>query len=486
MPRLLALLVVFGASAAVLVLELMAARLLGPYVGLSLQTYTGIIGTVLAAIAVGAWAGGALADRYDPWRLIGPAIVLGGLLSLLAVPLVHTFGDSLRGDGSTAAIPLAAAGFFLPAAALSTVTPMVAKLQLRTVAETGGVVGRLSAASTAGALVGTFLTGFVLVEAFPSTNVVVGTGLALVAAGVALALGSGRAGPGLAAVAVLLTVPATAAAIGSGDACTRETTYACARILDDPRHDGAQLLVLDTVRHATVDVDDPTWLGFAYTRSFAAAIDGLPAGPLAALHVGGGGFTMPRWLAATRPGSRSVVLEIDGGLVDLVRDRLGLVTGPDLVARVGDARTTLPEEPAGAYDVVVGDAFGGLSVPWHLTTREFARQVQERLRPDGLYVLNVIDYPPLRFGRAEVATLREVFPHVALLARLDVLARRDGGNLVIVASGAPLDLAGLRQRLGDAGDGWSAIDGAELDAWVDGAEPLRDDHAPVDQLVSRG
>jgi hypothetical protein len=57
---------------------------------------------------------------------------------------------------------------------------------------------------------------------------------------------------------------------------------------------------------------------------------------------------------------------------------------------------------------------------------------------------------------------------------------------VIVASPAPIDLVGLRQRLGDAGDGWSAIDGAELDAWVDGAEPLRDDHAPVDQLVSRG
>jgi hypothetical protein len=112
--------------------------------------------------------------------------------------------------------------------------------------------------------------------------------------------------------------------------------------------------------------------------------------------------------------------------------------------------------------------------------------VQERLRPDGLYVLNVIDYPPLRFARAEVATLREVFPHVALLARLDVLNRRDGGDLVIVASPAPIDLAGLRQRLGGAGDGWSAIDGAELDAWIEDAEPLRDDHAPVDQLVSRG
>ena len=286
---------------------------------------------------------------------------------------------------------------------------------------------------------------------------------------------------------MLLAVPATAAAIGSGDTCTRETTYACARIVDDPRRDGAQLLVLDTVRHATVDVDDPTWLGFAYTRAFAAAIDGLPAGPLAALHVGGGGFTMPRWLAATRPGSRSVVLEIDGGLVDLVRDRLGLVTGPDLVARVGDARTTLPEEPAGAYDVVVGDAFGGLSVPWHLTTREFAREVQERLRPDGVYVLNVIDYPPLRFARAEVATLREVFPHVALLGaprRAEPARRRQPRARRERRADRPR--SACAQRLGDAGDGWSAIDGAELDAWVDGAEPLRDDHAPVDQLVSRG
>ena len=99
---------------------------------------------------------------------------------------------------------------------------------------------------------------------------------------------------------MLLAVPATAAAIGSGDTCTRETTYACARILDDQRREGAQLLVLDTVRHATVDVDDPAWLGFAYTRAFAAAIDGLPAGPLTALHVGGGGFTCPA--GSPRPG----------------------------------------------------------------------------------------------------------------------------------------------------------------------------------------
>ena len=185
----------------------------------------------------------------------------------------------------------------------------------------------------------------------------------------------------------------------------------------DPDRPTGRTLELDTLRHSYVDLADPAYLEFEYTRAIAAVADSIrpERAPLDALHIGGGGFTLPRYLAATRPGTRSTVLEIDGGVVELGRQELGVNDIPDLSVRVGDARTGLQEQPAGRYDLVVGDAFGGLAVPWHLTTGEVAEQVRSVLKDDGVYAVNVIDYQPDRFARAEVATLRAVFPHVVLL-----------------------------------------------------------------------
>src|SRR5690606_4195883 len=135
-----------------------------------------------------------------------------------------------------------------------------------------------------------------------------------------------------------------------------------------------------------------------------------------ALHVGGGGFTLPNYLAATRPGTDSHVLELDPGIVDLARDRLGLVTGPQLTVDVGDARIGIDSVSTDAFDLVMGDAFGSRSVPWHLATVEFVREVDRVLRDDGMYVINVIDGPQMRFAKAETATLQDVFEHVVVIA----------------------------------------------------------------------
>jgi spermidine synthase len=147
------------------------------------------------------------------------------------------------------------------------------------------------------------------------------------------------------------------------------------------------VLVLDTLRHSYVDLDDPQYLEFTYVRAMASALDAVAPAPrpVDALFLGGGGFTLPRFLAASRPGSRSLVHEIDRDVVALARQRLGLRTGPadGVEARVGDARLGLFEAPPASRDVVVGDAFGQISVPWHLTTREVAQQVRRVLRPGG-------------------------------------------------------------------------------------------------------
>ena len=477
---------VFLTSGAVLVLEILAGRLLAPYVGVTLETYTAVIGTVLAGIAAGTWVGGYLADRLDPRKMLGPLMVVGGALCLATVPLVRLTGESIASGGATAVVRLALAGFFAPAAVLSAVNPTVVKLQLRDLEVTGRVVGRLSALATVGAIAGTYLAGFVLVEAAPTTTSILVIGCSLMAAGTALwvwlAAGRGRVVAVVAVVAVLATEVGAAA----GDPCDVETTYHCARVVRDDNRPGGRVLVLDTLQHSYVDLTDPTHLEFDYTKVFADVVAAeAPPGPLEALHVGGGGFTMPRYLRAVRPGSASTVVEIDPGVVELSRRRLGLRTGPDLQVRVGDARKLVARLPDGGHDVVIGDAFGGLAVPWHLTTLEFARTVRASLRPDGVYVLNVIDDPPMRFARAEVATLRQVFAHVAVIAPPAALAEEERANVVIAASDDPLDAERLVAHVAARGGEEQVLAGPAAAAFAGGVGPLTDDHAPVDQWLAR-
>lgn len=474
-------LTVFFTSGAVLVLEILALRLLAPYVGVTLETYTATIATVLAGISVGTWVGGYAADRIEPRRLLGPLLVAGGGLSLLAVPLVRAFGSA----GGSSVVGLSLVGFFAPAAVLSAVSPTVVKLQLRDLAATGKVVGRLSALGTAGAIIGTYLAGFVLVEAVPTSTAIVVIAVSLMIAGAVLWLWLWRNSLRVAATVLVLGLLGSSIAAAAGGPCDEETVYHCARVVEDPGRPGGRLLVLDTVRHSYVDLDDPTHLEFAYAKVFADVISvAARPGPLRVLHVGGGGFTLPAYLRAVRPGTTGTVLEIDPGLVELAEERLGLRTGPDLEVRVGDARLLLESEPRTAYDLVLGDAFGGLAVPWHLTTEEFLAGVRATLAPGGVYLMNLIDYPPLRFARAEVATLRRVFGHVVAIARPGMFAGERGGNVVLVAGDRPIDAERLGSVIAARQGEEVVLSGGAIHEFAEGRRVLVDDWAPVDQWLT--
>src|SRR5262249_27087484 len=155
--------------------------------------------------------------------------------------------------------------------------------------------------------------------------------------------------------------------------------------------------------------------------------------PVRALHVGGGGFTLPRYLDATRPGTFSRVLELDRGLVALDEAKLGVTPGPRLDIVVGDARVSLSRQRDRDFALVIGDAFGHLAVPWHLTTREFVADIRRVLTPTGAYALNVIDTPPDLLIRDELATVVAVFRNVALVAPVAAVAGHAGANFVILA-----------------------------------------------------
>jgi spermidine synthase len=482
LPQALAVGIVFVASGAVLVLEILSVRLLAPYVGLTLETTTSIIGAVLAGIAVGAALGGRLADRANPhWLVIGE-LACGGLLVLLTVPIIRALGPSASEGGSAAAVGVTFAALVPVAAVLSAVTPTVARLQLRDLRASGTIVGRLSGWATAGALVGTFGTGFVLVPLFPVSTSVLTIGVLLVLAGALLGVYTRLLDRLKFGGALLATLALAGLTVAQHSPCAAETTYNCVQVEPDPERPSAELLLLNRGYNSEVDQTDPSFLGFSYEQWIGGAIAaiGHPRAPLDAVFVGGGAFTMPRWLAATRPGSRSNVLEVDGGLVAFDRKSLGLRTSPDLRATVGDARVTMRREPSNSADVIVGDAFSSRTVPWQLMTTQWLREIQRVLRPGGLYALNLIDYPPLSLLRAETATLLLAFTKVRMITIAGTNGLPAGGNEILLASNGALP-----PQQGPSAAGASVYEHASLLRIVNGAKALRDDYAPVDQLETR-
>lgn len=473
---------VFIASGAVLVLEILSVRLLTPYVGMTLETTTSIIGAVLAGIAVGAALGGWIADHVNPRWLVVGLFIGGGLLVLLTVPIIRALGPSVSEGGDLAAVGMAFAALVPVAAVLSAVTPTVARLQLRDLRASGTIVGRLSGWATAGALLGTFGTGFVLVPLLPVSSSVLGIGILLSLLGVVIGVYLRLLDRRMIVGACIATVALAVLTHAQHSPCEVETTYHCVQVQVDAEHPAAKILVLDRGFNSDIDPSDPSYLGFRYEHWIAEAITaiGLPRTPLDAVFVGGGAFTLPRWLRATRPGSRSNTLEVDGELVEFDRNKLGLRTSPDLRATVGDARLTIQHEPAASADVIVGDAFSSRTVPWQLMTTEWLHDVRRVLKRNGLYALNMIDFPPLKLLRAEAATLLVEFTNVRLVTVAGPNGRPAGGNEVLLASNGPLPA----QR-GPAADGATVYDRAAVVRLVAGAEPLRDDYAPVDQLETR-
>ena len=374
----------------------------------------------------------------------------------------------------------------VPGTLLAAVTPMVTKLRLTSLNETGTVVGRLSAIGTAGAIVGTVLTGFVLISRVPVSGIMLGLGALLVLAAALVELRV-RGWRSAVLPAVLVVAGGGAVAVAPGG-CDVETIYHCAVVVTDPDRASGRVLLLDGAPHSYVDLDDPAYLHFDYAKAVASAIDAeyLEGQPLRVYHIGGGGLTLPRYLEYVRPGTSSLVSEIDPGVVKIDINELKLKIGDGVEVRVEDARLGLGRLADGSQDLVLGDAFGGVSVPWHLTTRETVREVARVLDAEGIYVINLLDYGPLAFARAEVATLAEVFDHVALAAEVDTLTQGEkaGGNLVVIASNAPLDVPSIATRIVERGAEWGVITGAELAAWTGDAAVLTDDYAPVDQLLT--
>jgi spermidine synthase len=248
-----------------------------------------------------------------------------------------------------------------------------------------------------------------------------------------------------------------------------------AELLRDADRPAAWMLLIDGVPQSHVDLDDPGYLDFEYIRRLGHVIDtAAPAGqPLRVLHLGAGALTLARYVAATRPGSPQLAVEVDAELVDMIRLRLP-PRNPRLRVRVGDARAELERLAAGRYDVVIADVFAGGRTPAHLTSAEFWAATRRVVRGGGVVAANVADGVPLAHARAQVATAQAVFPHACLIADAAVLRGRRFGNLVLVASSAPLPVDALiRRAAGDPMPG-RVLHGPDLTRFTGGAKPVTD------------
>jgi len=253
-------------------------------------------------------------------------------------------------------------------------------------------------------------------------------------------------------------------------------------IEEDRWAEGSYQLVVDGTPQSHVDLDDPRRLFFEYVQRMGHVIDewGDPGQPITALHLGAGALTLPRYIHATRPGSRQQVIEIDEALIGFVREHLPLPRASGIRIRYGDARAMLARLPAaltGAVDVAVVDVFAGARIPAHVTSLEFYQELGAFLSPTGIVAVNIADGPGLAFARSQASTLGTAFPDVAALTETGVLKGRRFGNVVLVASNNALPLEWMPRLLARGPHPSTVTSGKELRNWIAGAPIVTDQTA---------
>jgi spermidine synthase len=452
-------------------------------------------------------------------------LLLSSITTLAVLFQAHLIGAELRPD--SVPWPLwvlieTALVFFLPAVFLGTVPPVVAAAVVAGSDSRGSKLGELYAAGASGSIAGTFLTGYFLVDWFGSRASICGVSILLASLSLACSVGTGKSvAPALwLALACSLGLVATSEdvmlrSIGetislrprvSGLVYSDESSFYAIQVRDVGDPGETRVLQLDHLIHSYVRLGQPDDFGYPYENIYASVVKRLypTTDGVRTLFLGGGGFVLPRYIEQEYPTASIDVVEIDPAVVSAARAALGLPpeTGSRINITIADARVFVADQLASPqdarrYDVVFGDVFQDLAVPFHLTTQEFAQMVRSLVgAKNGVYLANVIDIneePHGRFLGAFVATLSRVFQNVYVFAAAPGTAAGARDTFVCVASDRTLKLQAPRSR----------VHGAALDplpiAWSESGETnnrfreilkraagihLTDDYAPVEQLLA--
>lgn len=491
-----------------LIVEIAAGRIIAPYLGMSLYTWTAVIAVVLAGFSLGHWIGGRLASRPPREAAAATAwhFAFAGITALAILPLLRIVSGpilALELPAVPTILLLTTALFFAPSVFVGIPSPVLTKLAVdEDPGRLGPLIGLFFAAGAVGSIAGTLLAGYVFISWLGSTVTILTVAViyALLAAAMAwdnrrraggtTALGrGGRIKAGLVVAAVVLLVAAGSRLEAFKSNCDTESDYYCIRTLDGQEIFGvpSRILVLDHLSHGINVRDEPKLLVSSYAElQDRLAADVIPAdGVFRALFMGGGAYTIPRAWLAKYPKADITVSEIDPAVTRTAIDSFWLAPGPRLEILDEDARRTLLRRPAGApkFDVILGDAFHDISVPPHLVTREFYELVRANLTDGGIYLMNVIDHPERpRFVVATAMTLRELFPSVEIWASNEPTRRAT----FIVRAGAtptPRSVIGSRMQPGVA---WQRLSPSDIQRLETELSPmvLTDDYAPVDRLLN--
>ena len=476
--------VVFIASFCTLVIELVAGRIMAPYVGVSLYTWTSIIGVVLAGISIGAYLGGLIADRYPRSSTLGWLLFLSGLGAFSIAPLTNLIGAAQFQTSLMIRILLITAiVFFIPSCLLGMISPVVVKLTLNNLNKTGNVVGKIYAFSTLGSILGTFATGFFLISWMGTRHILLAMGIILIFSAVIFG-GFLNRKKALALLILLFSLFLILPIVGlygyaaiypdeisvSGSPIQtleilyayafkppmdeetyflKESNYYTIKLKRNHTRSGGILLeslVLDHLVHSYTDLNDPLYLEYEYLRMYEEMVRwrAEKRKSFKALFIGGGGYTFPRMMEARYPKAEIDVVEIDPEVTRVVQGYLGISRDTRIRSINEDGRWFVMNcKEKGTYDLIFGDAFNDLSIPYHLTTKEFALQLKRLLKPDGLLLANVIDsFKKGAFMPSYIRTLEEVFGkgNVHLLTLTSDYDHIGISTFVVVASSQKLDM----------------------------------------------
>ena len=487
---------VFVSGAVVMALELVGSRILAPVFGDSIFVWGALIGVVMAALSLGYYVGGRMADRRPSYGVFSMILISAGVLIML-IPLsspfilevVYLSGVGDRYGPILASLLLLAA----PTILLGMISPYSVRMSAESIFNLGGISGSLYSISTAGSIFGTFFTVFVLIPSFGVRQIVFSLGVVLIAVAV---VGMTLVEKGIIFTLMLvLLMPSLFAGGGpflgiSGNAVIRkDTPYSTLTVIDSEAK-GTRTMYLNNMPHSAMYLNGSNRAVFRYTDYFNVAFLFNPEAERV-LFIGGGGFSGPKQFLEHYPNATVDVVEIDPDVVAVAQDYFGVTDDPRMRTFTMDGRSFLRD--AGTYDVVVLDAYSKTYVPFHLMTLEFFESLDEHLAPDGVVVSNLIssligDTSDLL--KAEVNTIAGVLPQVYLFptrsGQLSLLQ-----NIILVATKSPtrFDEADLMEAA-EA----HPVEGVPLQRYADTLFSLElasdselvltDDYAPAEDLLN--
>lgn len=413
--------VVFLSSALLMILEIVAGRIIAPYVGVSLYTWSSVIGVVLGGLSLGNWLGGRWADSDAGEREVGITLLASGIASLAILLLLTYLAPLLQGMEINllgASFLYVLCLFFIPSVLLGVVTPVLTTMAIRLDLRAGHIVGRMNALAALGSILGTFLAGFWLIQYFGTRIIVISVAITLFALAAPFLKQSFVKPLLVALIATGALITATSLRNGYSDPCDKESSYFCIRVVnawDMTPFGDARALVLDHLVHGINHTRDPELLVSPYVHLMDELIR-LQLGAAAVrgsyFFSGGGAYTHPRAVRASMPEASVTVAELDEAVTQTATQRMYVdITGMTIIHN--DARIALQRMGDKKFDAIIGDVFHDVVIPYHFLTREYATLVNSRLGAEGIYVLNLVDVPadPVLL-KSLYKTLASVFKYV--------------------------------------------------------------------------